>query len=203
MTDFTIRFNSVNSYEFRNRIDSLSRIVEFRGCLCIWIDFDAAHHMIVNHPGAKHYVFVNMSGITYTIAHNGLEIISKLFTWSYTIAPFLPSTYDFVRLKGVVSSTSSAVVYGNTCTKNAICEIALEPMRWQRSVHVRILQLLDLISFFNLPAYVALEIVDWMPFIAQVDHRKKIALLQSIQKSIETVRCSKTQNDDPFIVPVQ
>ena len=40
---------------------------------------------------------------------------------------------------------------------------------------------------FDLPPYVLLEIVDWLPFFEYVDHKKKIDLIINLKKSISKI----------------
>jgi len=43
------------------------------------------------------------------------------------------------------------------------------------------------LSALDLPAYVLLEIVDWLPFYEFIPHKKKIDLILNLKKSIRNV----------------
>ena len=43
------------------------------------------------------------------------------------------------------------------------------------------------LTSFDLPAYVLLEIIDWLPLFQYVDHKKKIDLIINLKKSISKI----------------
>jgi hypothetical protein len=57
-------------------------------------------------------------------------------------------------------------------------------MRW---AHPDIIDICLALAPFDLPPYVLLEIIDWLPQFEKVSHHKKIHLIQSVWNSIRKI----------------
>ena len=72
-----------------------------------------------------------------------------------------------------------------------------DSLRW-RTVHPWLLDTCLAMSPLELPPYVLLWIVDWIPFFEHaVSHRKKIHLIESIRDSVWRIRDSRTTSTPP------
>ncbi len=60
-------------------------------------------------------------------------------------------------------------------------------LQWKDELHVAVLELAVGIFSLRLPSYVALEIFDWFPTMANVKHWPKITLIQNVFKSCQKV----------------
>lgn len=64
----------------------------------------------------------------------------------------------------------------------------LLPKLRRASFHRILLDVCIALAPLQIPAYVLLHIVDWLPFMDLFDHRSKIELLQSIHQSLHDVK---------------
>ncbi len=61
-------------------------------------------------------------------------------------------------------------------------------MRW---AHPDIVEICLAMAPFDLPLYVLLEIIDWVPRFDKVSHHKKIALIESVRNCLESSRLDR------------
>lgn len=63
---------------------------------------------------------------------------------------------------------------------------------WQKAWHDRIVAFCVSLAPIHLPAYVLLDIFDWLPLAALVNHRRKIDLIERVQRTITRHADEKT-----------
>ena len=59
-------------------------------------------------------------------------------------------------------------------------------MEWSK-ISNQIIDISIALASIDLPPYVLLEIIDWLPLFEYVDHKKKIDLIVNLRKSIAKI----------------
>ena len=59
-------------------------------------------------------------------------------------------------------------------------------LEWS-NISIQIIDISIALASIDLPAYVLLEIIDWLPLFEYVDHKKKIDLIINLKKSISKI----------------
>ena len=58
-------------------------------------------------------------------------------------------------------------------------------------ISTQIIDVCIALAVFDLPPYVLLEIVDWLPLYEYVEHKKKIDLIVNVQQSIKKLKLNE------------
>ena len=94
---------------------------------------------------------------------------------------FLIFNFNFIFLKGDDIDSSTNCNFYNQRNQNNY-----EKIEWLK-VSKEIIDVCIALASIDLPAYVLLEIIDWLPLFVYVDHKKKIDLIVNLKKSISKI----------------
>ena len=94
---------------------------------------------------------------------------------------FLIFNFIFIFIKGDDIDSSTNRNFYNQRNQNNY-----EKIEWLK-VSKEIIDVCIALASLDLPPYVLLEIIDWLPLFEYVDHKKKIDLIINVKKSISKI----------------